>query len=139
VIQKLRRHQEGASAVEFALAAPVLITMMWGIFQFGVLFGSDAGMQHALGEGARFATIWPTPTDDQIKARMNDKLFKMGYGSFTVDNPSRDATTGSVNLRITYQFTPNLLFFTLPQVNLTRTKRAYVTDDPTPGGSPAGS
>jgi Flp pilus assembly protein TadG len=127
MIRKLRRSQEGASAVEFALAAPVLITMMWGIFQFGVLFGSDAGMQHALGEGARYATIWPTPTDDQIKARMDDKLFQMGYGTFTVANPARNASNGYVDLQVTYVFTPNLLFFTLPAVTLVRTKRAYIS------------
>ena len=127
MIRKLRRSEEGASATEFALAFPVLVTMMWGIFQFGVLFGSDAGMQHALGEGARFATIWPTPTDTQVKQRMTDELFQMGYGSFTIDDPVRDAANGFIDLEITYQFTPNLLFFTLPQVTLTRTKRAYVT------------
>lgn len=127
MIRKLRQSESGASAVQFALAAPVLITMMWGIFQFGVLFGSDAGMQHALGEGARYATIWPTPTDTQIKTRMDDKLFKMGYGTFVIDNPDRNTTNGYIDLKVTYQFTPNLLFFTLPQVTLTRTKRAYTS------------
>ena len=126
MIRKLRRSEKGASAVEFALAAPVLITMMWGIFQFGVLFGSDAGMQHALGEGARYATIWPSPTDAQIKQRMTDKLFQMGFGNFTISDPVRGVTGGTVSLRITYQMTPNLLFFTLPQVTLTRTKVAYL-------------
>lgn len=127
MIRKLRRNNQGASAVEFALALPVLVTMMWGIFQFGILFGSDAGMQHALGEGARFATIWPAPADTQVKQRMTNKLFQMGTGTFTIADPVRDTTNGFVDLRITYQFTPNLLFFTLPQVTLTRTKRAYIT------------
>ena len=127
MIRKIRRSQEGASAVEFALAAPVLVTMMWGIFQFGVLFGSDAGMQHALGQGARFATIWPTPTDTQVKERMADELFEMGYGEFAIADPVRDTANGFIDLRIQYRFTPNLLFFTLPQVTLTRNKRAYIT------------
>lgn len=127
MIRKLRRSEEGASATEFALAFPVLVTMMWGIFQFGVLFGSDAGMQHALGEGARYATIWPSPTDAQIKQRMTDKLFKMGYGTFTISDPVRPLTGGTVALKITYTMTPNLLFFSLPTVTLTREKVAYLT------------
>lgn len=126
MMRKIRRSEDGASAVEFALAAPVLITMMWGIFQFGVVFGSDAGMQHALGEGARYATIWPSPTDTQIKSRMTSKLFQMGWGNFTISDPVRNTTNGTVTLRITYQMTPNLLFFTLPQINLTREKVAYL-------------
>ena len=125
-MRRLKRDESGASAVEFALAAPVLIVMLWGIFQFGALFGSDAGMQSALGEGARLATIWPTPTDAQIKTRMENKLFKIGYGNFTIDDPVRDTTNGFVYLKITYRLTPNLLFFTLPQVTLTRDKRAYI-------------
>lgn len=124
--RKLYRSEQGASAAEFALAAPVLITMLWGIFQFGVLFGSDAGMQHALGEGARYATIWPSPTDAQIKQRMTDKLFKMGYGNFVISEPVRPLTGGTVSLKITYRMTPNLLFFTLPEVTLTREKVAYL-------------
>lgn len=126
MIATIRRNEEGASAVEFALAAPILITMLWGIFQFGAVFGSDAGMQHALGEGARLATIWPSPTDDQIKARMDDKLFQTGWGNFVVDNPVRNTANGTVALKITYTMTPNLLFFTLPQVTLTRQKVAYL-------------
>ena len=126
MIRKLRRSEEGASATEFALAAPVLVTMLWGIFQFGVVFGSDAGMQHALGEGARYATIWPSPTDAQIKQRMTDKLFKVGYGTFTISEPDRVSASGTVKLKITYTMTPNLLFITLPQVTLTREKTAYL-------------
>lgn len=124
MIRKLRSSENGASAVEFALAAPVLITLMWGIFQFGALFGSDAGMQHALGEGARFATIWPSPTDTEVKQRMEQKLFQTGYGTFTIADPVRNTANGTLVLQITYQFTPNLLFFTLPQVTLTRQKTA---------------
>ncbi len=124
---RIRRDQDGATAIEFAFAAPVLVVMMWGIFQFGVVFGSDAGMQHALGEGARFATIWPTPTDAQVKQRMDDELFKVGYGTFVVSEPVRNTPNGYIDLQVTYQMTPNLLFFSLPQITLTRTKRAYMS------------
>ena len=49
----LRRDQDGAAAVEMALALPVLVSMIYGIFQVGLLYQANAGMQHALGEGAR--------------------------------------------------------------------------------------
>ena len=32
------RHDGGSSAVEFALAVPVLVTMIWGMFQISLLF-----------------------------------------------------------------------------------------------------
>ena len=53
----LRRDERGVAATEMALALPVLITMIYGIFQVGLLYQANAGMQHALGEGARLATL----------------------------------------------------------------------------------
>ncbi len=38
---------------------PILVLFIYGIFQVGLLFQANAGMQHALGEGAatrRFAS-----------------------------------------------------------------------------------
>ncbi len=56
VFRKLVRDQRGAGVVEFAIALPVLITMIWGVFQIGLVMQANAGMQHALGEAARYAT-----------------------------------------------------------------------------------
>ncbi|MBA3730486.1 MAG: pilus assembly protein, partial [Sphingomonas sp.] len=67
----LRRNERGAAAIEFAIAVPILILMIYGIFRLGLLFQANAGMQHALGEGARYATIYPTPTNTQIQTKMN--------------------------------------------------------------------
>src|SRR5436190_22500928 len=43
---RLRRDELGAAAVEFALTVPVLITMIYGIFEFSQLYEANAGMQH---------------------------------------------------------------------------------------------
>ena len=37
---------------------PMLLLFVYGIFQFGVILQANAGMQHALGEGARLATLY---------------------------------------------------------------------------------
>ena len=62
----------------------------------GLLFQANAGMQHALGEGARYATLC-TPRhamhvadDDQIKARMTSKLFGKGTARSPVPTRHRD-------------------------------------------------
>ena len=126
----LRRDARGAAAVEFALTVPVLITMIYGIFEFSQLYEANAGMQHALGEGARFATLCvPTATgcdpesNDDIKARMNAKLFGPIDGTFNVQDPVNG--TNSKTLTITYTRTMNFLFFTGPAVTLTRSKLVY--------------
>ena len=76
----LRRNDRGAAAIEMALALPILVSMIYGLFQVGLLYQANAGMQHALGEGARLATLCipsgttcNSPSDTQIKFRMATK------------------------------------------------------------------
>jgi Flp pilus assembly protein TadG len=54
-----RRHRpdEGASAVEFALVSLILVTVLFGIIQFGYLFWQWLEMTHAAREGARWAAL----------------------------------------------------------------------------------
>lgn len=132
----LRTCQRGAATVEFAIAVPVLVVMLYGIFQVGLIFQANAGMQHALGEGARLATLCTpsgstctSPTDAAIVAKMTAKEFGTNIGSFgtpTSVDPGSTACTFCRDLTITYTVTPNFLFFNAPAVTLTRTKRVYI-------------
>lgn len=123
----LRDDARGASTVEIALVLPVLILFIYGIFIVGTMFQANAGMQHALGEGARFANIYPTPTNAQIKTRMDTKVFGSAGGTFTssvADAPS--GSSGYKTLTVTYQMPVNFLFFVSNDLNLTRTKKVYI-------------
>jgi Flp pilus assembly protein TadG len=126
---RLKRDDRGAAAIEMALALPILVSMIYGLFQVGLLYQANAGMQHALGEGARMATLYErytsnnVPTDAAIKSRMTTKLFGKGDGAFTVADPVTG--TGYKDLSITYSKKMNFIFFNGPTITLTRTKRAY--------------
>ena len=131
LLTRLRSNERGAAAVEMALALPVLVSMIYGIFQVGLLYQANAGMQHALGEAARYATTCVpsgstcvAPTDAQIKTRMTSKLFGRGDGTFTVQEPV--VGTGYRDLRVTYVKKMSFLFFNGPTITLNREKRAYV-------------
>ena len=131
----LRRCQRGAAAIEFALTVPILVLFIYGIFQVGLLFQASAGIQHALGEGARYATLcMPTSTgcnihtDAEVVTRMSSKVFGMNVGTFstpTVTTPATITCTHCKDLGVTYTVTPSFLFFNGPAVTLTRTKRVY--------------
>jgi Flp pilus assembly protein TadG len=140
----LKRDQRGAAAIEFALAFPVLVSFIFGIFQIGLLFEASAGMQHALGEGARFATLYAEsttdhlPADSDIKAVIEDKVFRPAVGTFTVANPSSSA--GFKTLSVTYSMPTNFIFFRGPTVTMTRSKKVYVATTattPPPCSSPS--
>lgn len=129
MLKILKRDEKGAAAIEMAIALPVLVSMIYGLFQVGLLYQANAGMQHALGEGARLATLYERytsnnqPTDATIKAKMNAKLFGKGDGSFTVNDPVTG--TGYKDLSITYTKRMNFIFIPGPTITLTRSKRAY--------------
>lgn len=125
----LRADERGSSAVEMALSLPILLTFIFGMMQVGMMMAADAGMQHALGEGARLATIYPTPTDTAIKAKITAKVFGTYIGSYAVSDPltTTVGTSRFKDLKVTYTVTPNFLFFSVPPITLTRTKRVYLS------------
>ncbi|HKX92655.1 MAG TPA: TadE/TadG family type IV pilus assembly protein [Sphingomicrobium sp.] len=136
MFKRLRRDQQGAAVIEFAIALPVLLIMIYGIFQVGLIFQANAGMQHALGEGARLATLCTpngtactSPSDSAIVAKMSAKKFGMNIGTFgtpTVTTPATSVCTHCRDLTVTYTVTPNYLFFNGPPITLTRSKRVYL-------------
>ena len=134
----LRRSEDGSAAIQMAIALPVLMMFIYGIFEIGIAGQAIAGMQHGLGEGARFATICVNPsssgvcgipTDDEIKARIQAKKFGVGVGTFddpVVSTPLATDCTNCRDLSVTFHMPMNFLFFSAPTINITRTKRVYL-------------
>lgn len=128
-ILRLIRDKRGASMIELALTLPILMTALYGIFVVGCMLEANAGIQHALGEGARAATLFPTPSDPTLVTRMQNRVFGMNYGVFntpTVTTPLSSSCTNCRDLSVSYTLTPNFLFFNGPPITLTRTKRVYL-------------
>lgn len=138
MLRAICRNERGAAVVEMALTVPVLVGMIYGIFTIGLMFDANAGIQQALGEGARYATVCTSvnsagvcssPSDDQIVTRMRSKVFGMNVGAFdtpTVSTPDASSCSNCRDLSVTYRVTPNFLFFRAPPVVMTRTKRVYL-------------
>jgi Flp pilus assembly protein TadG len=133
----LKRDERGAAVIEIAIVLPVLITFIYGIFQIGILYQANAGMQHALGEGARFATLCQpvtggcnVATDTQIRARMNAVVFGTNPGTFNIPDPT--TVNRVMTLTVNYSQPMNFLFFPGPTVNLSRTKTVYLPPAPPP-------
>jgi Flp pilus assembly protein TadG len=56
-LKKLIKNNKGASVVEFALILPILVMMIFGIFQFGIAYNNWIALTHAAREGARLAAV----------------------------------------------------------------------------------
>ena len=104
--RKLLRSQKGAAIVEMAFALPAFIVLVWMIVQLGLVFRAMSGIQHALGEGARAATLWPVPDTDTVEARMNNAVYGIGPGTFNVVQAVPGTADGSDYLDLEVTYTP---------------------------------
>jgi len=126
LFRRLLRDERGANVIEFALVLPVLTVFIYGIFVVGKLFEANAGMQHALGEAARYATIYPTPTDAQLTARMSAKKFGTNTMGGTLSALSISTSGTTKTLSLTYSQPTDFLLFDGPNVSITRSKKVYL-------------
>lgn len=130
-LRNLLRDSRGAAAIEFVVAIPILISMIWGMFQVGLMFQANAGMQHALGEAARYATIYPTPTDSEIGAMLTAHKFGLGNGTWgapQIDNTNAAPADGGYKvITVTYSQPTDFLFFDGPAITITKQKRIYLS------------
>jgi Flp pilus assembly protein TadG len=133
----ITRNEDGVAAIEMAFALPILIVMIWMFVQLAQIYRAMAGIQQALGEGARYATLClnPTatgcavPTTDQVKTKINDSVYGIGPGTFTVDDPvtGNDGGTGFYyDLKVSYTQPTSLLLFPGPTINVSRSKRVWI-------------
>jgi Flp pilus assembly protein TadG len=62
----LRRNksERGANLVEFALVAPLLILLIFGIIEFSWVLAQNLNIRHGAREGARLAAVDHTPLSD---------------------------------------------------------------------------
>jgi len=52
-----RRRESGASAVEFALILPILMTLVFGIITFGFLLAQDLALGNSSRQAARYGVV----------------------------------------------------------------------------------
>lgn len=125
---RIRRDRKGSAAVEFAIISPVLIGALVGLAQLGILFFANAGLSNAVGEGARYATIYPRPSNTQIQAKINAQRFGLNPAYLTTPTITPGVSSGANYLEISmsYNVPLDFIFFDGPTVTLTKTRRAYV-------------
>lgn len=103
--------QQGASAVEFALLAPVFFLLIFGIIGFGLAFWTQIGMQHGAEMAARCASINSTLCPNGNPGAITNYAMQQTLGlslpasTFTYSTP---ACGNQVNGNYTFQF-PDIL------------------------------
>jgi Flp pilus assembly protein TadG len=71
VRRRRRRTAAGASAVEFALVAPIFIMLVFGIVSFGIVFAQNLALDNAARQAARSGVV-ENRTCGQIRTAATD-------------------------------------------------------------------
>ena len=135
-VRRIVRDEDGAAVIEMAFAFPVVIVMIWMIFQLAQVYRAVAGIQQALGEGARYATLClnpsatgcSIPSATQVQTKVNDSVYGIGPGTFVVPLPTKSSSGSSSYYDITVNYTQptSLLLVPGPTINVSRSKRVWV-------------
>jgi len=133
---RFARNQDGAAAVEMAFALPILVVMLWMFVQLAEVDRAVAGIQQALGEGARYATLCISPNAlgcgapdaASVKTKITNSVYGIGPGTFTVDDPvtGTDGTGNYYDLTVHYTQPTSLLLVPGPTINVSRSKRVWI-------------
>ena len=137
LLRRLAANDEGAAVVEMAFALPALVVMLYMIVQLGEVYRAMAGIQQALGQGARYATLClnpsntgcNVPTGQQVHDKVVASVYGIGPGQFNANIPTLQTTgtTGKYyDLTVTYSQNTSLLLFPGPTINVSRSKRVWV-------------
>jgi Flp pilus assembly protein TadG len=97
-----RNAVRGQTLAEFALIFPVLLLFLFGIIQFGILYGGQIGLVNAAREAARYAAVlqtgssttasaFQTETYDELTSKFLPRSV-VGYGAANLVTSGADRT-----------------------------------------------
>lgn len=110
-LARIWQDQQGASAVEFAIIAPVFFLLIFGIIAVGLMFWTQIGLQHGAEMAARCASINTTLCPNGNPSAITKYAMQQALGlslpssTFTYSTP---ACGNQVSASYTFQF-PDIL------------------------------
>lgn len=147
---RLRRDDDGAAAVEFALIAPLIFILLFGIIVFGMGFYTQQGAAAAAREAARRAAVgaitsctWSAPSNPPDLTRLPNVVQNTAPGAYgntiawnssnmptlaiTPPDANGDQTvTVTVPYRVDLSLLTGFIPFATKELDLSATANAYV-------------
>lgn len=104
-IANLLNQENGAIMVEFALISSVLILLLAGIVQFGLIFNLQLNLENIAREGARFASLPDHANDDGAAREFMAEIASIPLsGSDITISPAWREPGDAVHITIQYQY-----------------------------------
>ena len=118
------RNEKGQTMVEFTLVLPVLLVVLFGIIQFGIVFSNYVALTDAVRAGARTAAVSRSAVDPvgDTTARVIDASGDLKTADVNTDGHCRPkgwAHGEDVTVKATYPYSISLLGIVVASGNLT--------------------
>lgn len=142
-LRLLRQDTRGAIAVEFALLAPILITLMIGVFHMGVYMQNYNAIRSLASDGARYTMVEYQKGNEVDNATIRSVVLAGAVNApylldsdrleITVSTASTSRVTDAkeINLAISYRLEDWLPFADLPATTLTYDRPIFVVESST--------
>src|SRR3954447_22029101 len=119
--------ERGQAAVEFALILPILMALLLGIIQFGIVFNNYVTITDAARAGARKAAVSRFLSDNGAAAKVAAKNSAQGLNqsklNVTVSSTNWNLPGSDVVVTTTYPYSIHILGWTVKAGNLTSTTK----------------
>jgi Flp pilus assembly protein TadG len=132
-VRRVRSNEDGSAITEFALIAPILFLLLFGMLDFGKAFNYWIDGTHLANEGARFAVVDRNPgagsLQEYIREQANTPELREGGASVSgplqvcISFPNGSAEVGDP-VHVTATATYNWLPFLGSELGLTQTTLA---------------
>lgn len=104
MLRHLTRDRRGATALEFAIVAPVFIAMVFGVFNLGYALYCGAAVRHAIQESSRLLMFDSDTSADTFKATVVSKLVNVPVTDLRVAITDETVTQTEHLKRITWTY-----------------------------------
>lgn len=125
-----RRNETGQAMVEFALILPILMAILLGILQFGIIFNNYITLTDATRAGARKAAVSRFLNDNGASAKVAVENSAQGLNQSVLDptisvtaSPDWLTAGNQVTVTASYPYTINILGWVIKAGNLTSTTK----------------
>lgn len=114
---RLWRGRDGATAVEFALVAPLLMLVLLGVMETGRVMWTQAALNFAVQEASRCMAVDPTcATNAGAQAFAAQKVagLKIPASAFAI---TQQTCGRRIRAEVTYSFVLKAIFSTAPKIS----------------------
>jgi len=102
---KVLKNEKGQAMVEFALILPVLLLLVMGIAEFGMMFNSYLSVQNATREGARIGIVGASDEEMEERILTTSPSLRKDRMVITIEPESNSRISGdTLRVQVNYDY-----------------------------------